>query len=100
MIQRNLYHQLLAWKVSKQRKPLILRGARQVGKTRLLKVFGEQEYTHSVYLNFEEAPELARFFESSLEPKRILEFLSIYTGQEILPNETLIIFDEIQECPN
>src|SRR4051794_39220036 len=99
LMKRNLYHQLLLWKKSKNRKPLVLRGARQVGKTHLLKAFGENEYKHCIYLNFEENPQLAHFFSEHLNPHRILENLRIYLDKPINPKDSFIIFDEIQECP-
>lgn len=98
-MDRDLYYDLLAWKTAKNRKPLILQGARQVGKTHLLKVFGSQEFGNYVYLNFEEDPELKKFFIHSLDPIKIIEKLSIYKEVEIVPHKTLIIFDEIQESP-
>jgi uncharacterized protein len=99
-MKRDLYAQLVCWKADKNRKPLVLRGARQVGKTHLLKSFGEQEYQNYIYLNFEEDPNLGSFFDGRLEPKRILEKIGIYFNQTIFPQNTLLIFDEIQECPD
>jgi predicted AAA+ superfamily ATPase len=81
MIKRNLYKKLLQWKNSKNRKPLILRGARQVGKTFLLKLFGKQEYSSVIYLNFEEDPKLINLFTGNLNPTTILENISIYTNK-------------------
>ncbi len=98
-MERDIYRQLLSWKNHENRKPLILKGARQVGKTYLLKKFAQQEYNNYLYLNFEEDPELAEFFKASLKPSNILEKISIYFDQEIMPKNTLLIFDEIQECP-
>lgn len=98
-MERDIYRQLLSWKKSENRKPLILRGARQVGKTHLLKKFGRQEYPQHIYLNFEEDSNLSEFFKVSLRPQSILEKLTIYFGQAIQPHDTLLIFDEIQECP-
>lgn len=98
-MKRALYNKLLEWKSSSNRKPLILRGARQVGKTHLLKLFGKQEYTTCIYLNFEEDPQLNHFFIKNIAPSIILEHISIYLGQEIHPENTLLIFDEIQESP-
>ncbi len=91
---------LRAWKNQPKRKPLILMGARQVGKTFALKKFGAEEYTSTVYLNFEDNPRLCKLFDSSLDPKVILKALTIEMNAEIIPGDTLIIFDEIQECPN
>lgn len=98
-MNRDLYNQLLKWKTSPNRKPLILRGARQVGKTYLLKLFGKQEYTTCIYLNFEEDPKLNNFFMQRLAPATILEYLSIYLNQELQPENMLLIFDEIQASP-
>jgi len=91
---------LRAWKGQFKRKPLILMGARQVGKTFTLKKFGEQEYANTVYLNFEDNPRLCKLFEASLDPKMILKALTIEMNSEIIEGKTLLIFDEIQECPN
>jgi len=99
-MQRNLYQKLLAWKSSNQRKPLILKGARQVGKTYLLKQFGKQEYQTMVYLNFEENKEIAALFTANLDPLAIIKNLELLFQQNITPANTLLIFDEIQECPN
>ncbi len=98
-MQRTLYQHLLAWQKNKQRKPLIVRGGRQVGKTYLLKTFAAQEYTNVAYLNFEQTPEASAFFQRDLNPRRILENLEIYLNIAILPEKTLIIFDEIQASP-
>jgi len=98
-MKRYLYADLKTWKNSKNRKPLILRGARQVGKTYLLKIFGKQEYETVIYLNFEKDPRLAGLFSGSLDPATILSNISIHLNQVIKPENTLLIFDEIQECP-
>ena len=87
------------WKASEDRKPLVLRGARQVGKTWLMKEFGKTCYDSYVYFNFDEEDELKSIFESNKNPQRIIELLSIIAGEAILPEKTLIIFDEVQECP-
>ena len=97
-MKRDLYHNLLAWKNNKYRKPLILKGARQVGKTYLLKEFSEQEYRDHVYFNFDLEPKLIDFFQADLKPNRILRELSASVGIKIGAS-TLVIFDEIQECP-
>lgn len=98
-MKRQAYESLCNWKQSQRRKPLILRGARQVGKTYLLKHFGQKEFKSTIYLNFEEDPKLANFFKGNLKPKELLENISLYFNQAILPEETLLIFDEIQESP-
>ncbi len=96
--ERNINASLLAWKNSPQRKPLVLQGPRQVGKTHLLKTLGKTAFTHTAYFNFEEQPGLKQFFESTKDVKRILQNLSLLQGAAIEPAGTLIIFDEIQEC--
>jgi hypothetical protein len=99
-MKRTLYKRLLQWKNDPARQPLLVQGARQVGKTYLLKEFGAQEYKQFCYINFEEMPACKSFFESDLKPHRILRDLGIYFEMKIDPATTLIIFDEIQECPN
>ena len=99
-MKRDIYAKLLEWKKSPTRQPLLLQGARQVGKTYILKEFGNQEYHHCCYINFEETPGCKTFFEADLKPSRIVRDLSIYLEIKIDPGSTLIIFDEIQECPN
>lgn len=91
---------LQSWKNEAKRKPLILMGARQVGKTFALKKFGEEKYANTVYLNFEDNPRLCKLFEASLDPQMILKALAIEMNAEIREGKTLLIFDEIQECPN
>ena len=98
-MKRNAMADLITWKASSRRKPLVLRGARQVGKTWLMKQFGQLCYESCVYFNFDEEDALRSIFESSKNPQRILELLSMIAGEKILPGETLILFDEIQECP-
>ncbi|MDE7284447.1 MAG: AAA family ATPase [Lachnospiraceae bacterium] len=78
---------------------MVLKGARQVGKTWLMKEFGRNYYNNFVYFNFDEEDELKSVFETNKNPHRIIELLSMIAGEKILPGETLIIFDEIQECP-
>ena len=95
-MKRNIYNDLVNWKSSNRRKPLLLRGARQTGKTYILKMFGDKEYEKVHYFNFEEDPHLTDFFERNLNPVRIISDLSIYCKCKIRPNLDLIIFDEIQ----
>ena len=97
---RNALKLLENWKDDPDRKPLIIRGARQVGKTWLLTEFGEKQYDDHVSFNFDEQTELKPIFESNKNPQRIIELLSFLCGRKIIPGETLIIFDEIQECPD
>src|SRR5277367_470569 len=99
-MKRDLYKRLLQWKNDPARQPLLVQGARQVGKTYLLKEFGTQEYKNFCYINFEEMPTCKGFFELDLKPRRILRDLGIHLEIKIDPATTLIIFDEIQECPN
>lgn len=96
-IERDIYKHLVDWISQKNRKPLLLQGARQVGKTWLLKYFGKNEFKNVAYFNFEEQSGLNQFFEITKDPKRILANLAIVNGNAIKPGETLIIFDEIQE---
>lgn len=98
-MNRNATHALLHWKTRPDRKPLILRGARQVGKTWLMKEFGETYYSNFVYLNFDEDDALTSIFETNKNPHRIVELLSLVADEKIEPHTTLLIFDEIQECP-
>jgi len=99
-MKRFIIGKLLDWKNSKDRKPLILKGARQVGKTYILKEFGEKNYDNVAYFNFDHDNGLAQLFLNTKDPKRIIEQLSLANGKKISPETTLIIFDEIQECPN
>ncbi len=98
-LKRNALQDLIKWKSSVDRKPLVLKGARQVGKTWLMKEFGQSCYESYVYFNFDEEDELKSIFETNKNPHRIIELLSMIVGRKILPGETLILFDEIQECP-
>ena len=98
-MERLLYCELLKWKEKDGRKPLILRGARQVGKTWLMKEFGRKCFKDVCYINFEQKSSLAPIFEGELSPQRIIEQLSVFNGKKIQPADTLIIFDEVQEMP-
>ena len=98
-MKRKAISDLMKWKESPGRKPLIIRGARQVGKTWLMKEFGQNFYESFVYFNFDEEDELKSIFEGNQNPQRIIELLSLIAGEKILPGETLILFDEVQECP-
>lgn len=88
---------LLQWKNRQQRKPLIIQGARQIGKTWVMKKFGEAHYQHVAYFNFDASEELCREFENTKDPERLIGILRLYTDQPIEPEKTLIIFDEIQQ---
>ena len=91
---------LKQWKSSPRRKPLLLEGPRQVGKTWLLEEFGRQEYERTAYLDFEETPTLKTIFDGDFDAARIVSQLQIATGTRITPGDTLIILDEIQACPS
>lgn len=96
---RQALEELVSWKKSTSRKPLIIEGARQVGKTWLMKEFGEKYYNEMVYINFDDNPEMENLFKLNLDPQRIIRGLSLYSGKTIHPDTTLIIFDEVQEVP-
>lgn len=96
---RSAIEYLHKWKASKHRKPLIIEGARQVGKTWLMKEFGRCAYAETVYINFDSNPQMARLFSADLDIKRIIAGLEIYVGHKIDPDQTLLIFDEVQEVP-
>ena len=98
-MRRTAMEKLVAWKSSDERKPMVLKGARQVGKTWLMKEFGKNYYKSFVYFNFDEEDELKSIFETNKNPQRIIELLSMIAGEKIYPEDTLIIFDEVQECP-
>jgi predicted AAA+ superfamily ATPase len=98
-MNRTEIDKLIQWKHSAYRKPLILEGARQVGKTWLMREFGEKEYNNYVYIDFSSEESVKSFFRETKDPKRIIEFLALYSGQGIIAHDTLLIFDEIQECP-
>lgn len=97
---RKIMQKLIEWKNDKDRKPLILRGARQVGKTYIIKQFGKENYEGVAYFNFDHDTELYNMFNNTKDPVRILEQLAFVYGKAIVPGKTLIVFDEIQECPN
>lgn len=90
---------LLAWKQSRRRKPLIIEGARQVGKTWLMKEFGRRAYADTVYINFDSNARMAELFASDLDTKRLVLGLELYAGRKIDPENALLIFDEVQEVP-
>ena len=98
-MKRNAISDLINWKNSADRKPLVMRGARQVGKTWLMREFGQSCYSGFVYFNFDEEDELKSIFETNKNPQRIIELLSMIAGEKIYPLDTLVIFDEVQECP-
>lgn len=99
-MERFILKKLVDWKNSQYRKPLILKGVRQVGKTWILKEFGKRHYENIAYFNFDENEEYKQFFNTTKDVNRILQNLMLVSGTKILPEKTLIIFDEIQDCPN
>lgn len=98
MFTRNIYKHLIIWKNDLYKKPIILRGARQVGKTYLIREFGKKEYAQFTEINFERNPEYKEFFISN-NPAEIIEKLNLYTGRKINTTGHLLFLDEIQECP-
>ena len=99
IMKRLIYKNLIQWKQSKSRMPLILNGARQVGKSYILTTFGKNEFTNVFHFNFEKDKALIDIFEPNLFPKRIVQDLSFHIGEKIDLHNDLVIFDEIQECP-
>ncbi|MCL2193119.1 MAG: ATP-binding protein [Treponema sp.] len=97
-MKRHAIDQLIEWKHKHNRKPLIIRGARQVGKTWIMKEFGRQHYEKHVYINFEDNPKMERLFSLGLDTERLLEGLSAYSGT-LIDEHTLLIFDEVQAVP-
>ena len=99
-MERSTMAELAAWKERKDRKPLVLRGARQVGKTWLMREFGRRCYENVVYCNFDEADDLKGMFAQTKNPARLVELLSLLSGEPICAGRTLLLFDEVQECPD
>lgn len=99
-MERAALRQLVEWKEKSDRKPLIVQGARQVGKTWLMTEFGKRYFKKTASFVFEKNEPLQNLFSADLNVERILDGLSILAGFKITPNDTLIVFDEIQECPN
>lgn len=97
-MKRLIYQTLMEWKNDPHRKPLILRGARQVGKTYIIREFG-QTFPNFVEINFEREPKFKTIFDKNFDPKRIIRDISLLLEQNIIPGETLLFFDEIQEAP-
>lgn len=97
-MQRELMQTLIEWKNDSERKPLVLRGVRQCGKTWILREFGKLHYEDVAYFKFDEDEALAELFSPNLDPQRIIKLMSMARGRDILPGRTLIIFDEIQSC--
>lgn len=98
-MERLAMEHLNKWKLKKNKKPLIIRGARQVGKTWLMKNFGQKTYRHVVYINFDNNQQMQELFEANMKIERIITGLELYSRNKIDPENTLLIFDEIQEVP-
>lgn len=98
-MDRDAMQKLVAWKDARKRKPLLVQGARQVGKTWLIREFGRRHFENTAYVSFADNEDLARVFEGSLRPQRLLDAVSIEAGTPIDPATTLVVFDEIQACP-
>lgn len=97
-MERLIIKNLLKWKNSKHQKTLIIKGVRQVGKTWIIKEFGALYYENVAYFNFDEHEEYKEFFEITKDINRMLPNLILTSNQKILPEKTLIIFDEVQDC--
>jgi len=97
-MERKILTNLIAWKNDPKRMPLILNGARQVGKTYILQEFGRRYYKNTVHVNLETNLLINSYFDNNIEPKRIIEFLEATVNEKIVPGETLLILDEIQSC--
>jgi len=98
-MKRTMMANLIAWKNKSDRMPLVLYGARQVGKTWLIKEFGAKYFNDTLYINFEIDTALAQDFEANLDPGRLINLLEAYTGRTIVAEKTPLVFDEIQACP-
>jgi predicted AAA+ superfamily ATPase len=98
-LKRNAFKRLVEWKKDPCKKPLLLKGAKRVGKTWLMREFGNTHYGNCVYFNFADEDELYSIFENSKNPHEIIKKLELLTDRNIMPEKTLIVFDEIQECP-
>ena len=98
-MERIAMESLYKWKESRRRKPLIIEGARQVGKTWLMREFGSRAYADTVYINFDSNSQMAELFASDLNTDRLIMGIELYTGRKIVPDDTLLIFDEVQEVP-
>jgi hypothetical protein len=98
-MERTALEKLYIWKASRRRKPLVLEGARQVGKTWLLQEFGRQAYADTVYIDFDANPRMAQLFAADLNIDRLVLGIELYIGRKIDPANTLVIFDEVQQVP-
>ncbi len=98
-MNRDIYKILIDWKITEGRRPLLIRGARQTGKTYVVNEFGNREFGSFIYLNFERNPEFKDVFTTFI-PAEIIEKISLFTTKKAIPGKTLLFLDEIQECPN
>ena len=99
-MERKTLGKLLKWKEKKNRKPLLMTGVRQCGKTYIIKVFGKQEFEDTAYFNFDGNTGLKSVFDFDFDVKRIMdELANVVLGRKIIPGKTLVVFDEIQDCP-
>ena len=98
-MERALMKDVRRWQASPRRKPLVLKGARQVGKTWLMKEFGRQCYAKTAYVNFDKNPRMKQVFDQDFDIERILMAINLETGVRVTPHDTLIILDEVQEAP-
>ena len=97
-MERNVLEELKHWKQSEWRKPLVIQGARQVGKTWIMREFGRREYQHTAYLSFVDTPHAASIFEGGYDVEGVMQAISLMTGVPVEPGNTLVVLDEIQEC--
>ncbi len=97
---RDAIESLYQWKKKKNKKPLLIRGARQVGKTWLMKKFGQTAYAKTVYISFDNNQQMRELFEADMKIDRIITGLELYAEVKITAEDTLLIFDEVQEVPN
>ncbi|MBR6577008.1 MAG: ATP-binding protein [Akkermansia sp.] len=97
-MERNVLDVLKHWKQSEWRKPLVIQGARQVGKTWIMREFGRREYQHTAYLSFVDTPHAASIFEGGYDVEGVMQAISLMTGVPVEPGNTLVVLDEIQEC--
>ena len=97
-IEREIIEVFRKWKDSENRKPILLKGARQIGKTWAMETFGNECFDYCAKFDFDRQPELKTVFQTTKEPERIVKELALYTNVPLIPGRTLLIFDEIQEC--
>jgi hypothetical protein len=95
-MKRKIFNQLVAWKNQKERMPLIVNGARQIGKTFSINEFGEKEFANTVYINLETSPDIRQIFEGDISPARLVSLIESSTNQRVIADRTLLFLDEIQ----